>query len=249
MVQPAPGIIRSQVNLRRVGAYVLLALTALAFGFLLATQLRTQLLVPGNRVARTEALVRTVQDLESTNSAYRAQIASLRGQIDGLEAQAAQRSEATQRLRDDVATLRAHAGLTPMRGPGVTVDLGNGRPGAGATDYLVNFQDIQDVVNLLFAGGAEGVAVNGRRISPMSSFSGPAGTVVIDQGNPLYAPFQVVAVGNRSQMEQLLGDAASLGGLRNRQRAFGLALSFQGSPDLSLPAYDSTLESSFAQPS
>ena len=96
--------------------------------------------------------------------------------------------------------------------------------------------------------GAEGVAVNGHRLSPKSSFSGPAGTVVIDQGTPLYAPFQVVAVGNRNQMEQLLGDVSNLGGLRNRQRAYGLALSFQGSPDLTLPAYDSALETSFAQP-
>ncbi len=193
--------------------------------------------------------MRTVQDLEKANSGYRSEISSLRGHIDALEAQAAQRSDATQRMRDEVAALRAHAGATPLRGPGVTVDLGNGRPGAGATDYLVNFQDIQDVVNLLFEGGAEGVAVNGHRISPLSSFSGPAGTVVIDQGNPLYAPFEVVAVGNRNQMEQLLGDASSLGGLRNRQRAFGLAISFQGSPDLSLPAYDSPLETRFAQPS
>jgi uncharacterized protein YlxW (UPF0749 family) len=236
------------VTLRRTGAYLLVALTALTFGYLITAQLRAELLVPGNRVARTEALVRTVQDLETTNSAYRAQISSLRSQIDALEAQAAQRSDATQRLRDEVAGLRAHAGATPLRGPGVIVDLGNGRPGAGATDYLVNFQDIQDVANLLFQGGAEGVAVNGHRLSPLSSFSGPAGTVVIDQGNPLYAPFQVVAVGNRNQMEQQLSDVSNLGGLRNRQRAYGLALSFQGSPDLTLPAYDSTLESSFAQP-
>ncbi|HEX6349551.1 MAG TPA: DUF881 domain-containing protein [Candidatus Dormibacteraeota bacterium] len=236
------------INVRKAGAYLLVALTALAFGYLLAAQLRTQLLVPGNRVARTEALVRTVQDLEQANSGYRSQIATLQAQIDALEAQAGQRSGATQSLRDQVALLRAHAGATSLRGPGVTVALGNGQPGAGATDYLVNFQDIQDVVNLLFEAGAEGVAVNGHRISPLSSFSGPAGTVVIDQGNPLYAPFQVTAVGNRNQMEQKLGDASNLGGLRNRQRAYGLALSFQGSPDLTLPAYDSTLEVRYAQP-
>jgi len=236
------------VTLRRTGAYLLVALTALTFGYLITAQLRAELPVPSNRVVRTEALVRTVQDLESTNAGYRSQISSLRGQIDTLEAQAAQRSDTTQRLRDEVAGLRAHAGVTQLRGPGVVVDLGNGRPGAGATDYLVNFQDIQDVVNLLFQGGAEGVAVNGHRISPLSSFSGPAGTVVIDQGNPLNAPFQVVAVGNRNQMEHLMGDASKLGGLRNRQRALGLALSFQGSPDLTLAPYDSALETRFAQP-
>jgi uncharacterized protein YlxW (UPF0749 family) len=240
------------MNVRRTGAYVLVAITALAFGFLLATQIRTQLLVPGNRVARSEALVRTVQDLEKANSGYRAQIAGLRGEIDNLEAQAAQRSDATRRLQDEVAGLRAHAGATTLRGPGVMVDLGNGRPGPdtpGKTGYLVNFEDIQDLVNLLFEGGAEGIAINGHRISPLSSYSGSGGTGVIDQGNPLSAPFHVVAVGNRNQMEQLLNDPSALGDLRNRQRQFGVAVGFQGSPDLTLPAYDSGLSTSFARPS
>jgi uncharacterized protein YlxW (UPF0749 family) len=240
------------MNVRRTGAYVLVAATALAFGFLLATQVRTGLVVPGNRVARSEALVRTVHDLEKTNTQRRAQIAQLRSQIDGLESQAAQRSESARRLQAEVAELRAHAGGTAMRGPGVRVDIASGRPGngpPGTTGYLVNFEDVQDVVNLLFAGGAEGVAVNGHRISPLSSFMGSGSTVLIDQGNPMSSPFQVAAVGNRNQMEQLLADPASLGDLHNRQRRFGVAVSYQGSSDLSLPAFDSALETRYARPS
>ena len=239
------------MDVRRTGAFALVAVTALAFGFLLATQIRTQLLVPGNQVARSQALVRAVQDLEKINSGYRAQIAGLRAEINNLEAQAAQRSDATRRLQDEVAGLRAHAGATTLRGPGVTIDLGNGRPGPdqpGKTSYLVNFEDLQDLVNLLFESGAEGIAVNGHRISPLSSFSGSSGTVVIDQGNPLSSPFQVVAVGNRNQMEQSLSDPSTLGDLRNRQRQFGLALDVRGSPDLTLPASDSALSTSFAHP-
>ena len=240
------------MNVRRTGAYVLLAATALAFGFLLATQVRTQLLVPGNRVARSEALVRTVHGLEATNSGERGQIARLRAEIDELEVQAAQRSDAARRLQEEVAGLRLHAGATRLRGPGVTVDLANGRPGnddPGGTGHLVNFEDIQDVVNLLFAGGAEGVAVNGHRISPQSSFMGAGGTILIDQGNPLAPPYHLAAVGNRSQMEQLLAEPAALGDLRNRQRRFGLGVDYRGSPDLTLPAYDSALEISYAKPS
>jgi uncharacterized protein YlxW (UPF0749 family) len=240
------------MNVRRTGAYVLVAATALAFGFLLATQVRTELVVPGNRVARSEALVRTVQDLEKANTQKRAQVGLLRAQIDALENAAAQRSEAARHLQDEVAGLRAHAGATAMHGPGVRVDIANGRPGTEqpvTTGYLVNFEDLQDVVNLLFAGGAEGVAVNGHRISPLSSFMGSGSAVLIDQGNPLSSPFQVTAVGNRNQMEQLLADPASLGDLHNRQRLFGVTVGYQGSSDLSLPAFDSALEIHFARPS
>jgi uncharacterized protein YlxW (UPF0749 family) len=223
----------------------LVALVALATGFVFAGQVRAQLLTPSNQVARDAALVRSVQDLEAANADWRRQIADLRSQIDDLEAQAAQRSAATQELRNEVADLRSHAGLTEMHGPGVEVVLGNGVPTPGIGDqngYLVSYQDVQDLVNLLFAEGAEGVAVNGRRITPLSSFSGSEGQVVIDEGPPLTSPLKLTAVGDRNQMEGALADPSALPDIRARQVEYQLKLTFTGSPDLSLPAYDSSLQ-------
>ncbi|HLQ61682.1 MAG TPA: DUF881 domain-containing protein [Candidatus Acidoferrales bacterium] len=231
--------------------YLLVALAALALGYLLSSQVRTQLLVPSNRVARNQALVRSVHDLERTNAAYRDRISALRNEIAGLEAQAAQRSAEARQLNEKVAELRQHAGLTPLHGPGVVVELRNGPPApdpGGGTGYLISAQDLQDVVNLLFAAGAEGVAVNGRRLTPISAFSGSGSTVVIDQGPPLRAPFRVVAVGNRSEMERELGDPSNLTDLHGRQSRFSIQVSVSGGPDLELPAYDASLEVAFARP-
>jgi len=239
------------MTLDRWLAYSLLAVAALAFGFLLSTQLRTQLINPSNRVERNQALVRTVRELEGTNAADRKRITALRGEIAGLEADASLRSGTTHRLADEVDTLRAHAGMVPLHGPGVTVQLVNGRPGSeieGRSGYQVNFEDVQDLVNLLYEGGAEGLAVNGRRLSPASVFRGSGGAVIVDQGPPLASPFRIAAVGNRSQMEQLLAEPASLGDLKDRQRRFHLALDWTGAPDLALPAYDSSLEVANARP-
>lgn len=236
--------------LRRVLSYLLVALIAVVFGFLLAAQLRTQLLVPGNQVARNAALIRSVQDLEKINADDRKRVASLRSQIGDLESAAARRSDANQHLAMDVQDLRAHAGLTVLRGPGVTVVIADGRPGPdfqGRTAYLVNFEDVQDVVNGLFAGGAEGVAVNGQRVTPASAFGGSGNAVVIDQSEPLVSPFKVVAVGNRSQMEQLLAQPSVLGDLRRRTQRYGMQLAVTGSPDLSLPPADSSLSPRYAQ--
>lgn len=241
------------MNLRGARSTLLIALTALAFGFLLAGQLRLQLIAPANRVARNEALVRSVQDLERANAAYRGQIAATRLQISRQEAEAATRSELTRRLQDQVVDLRTHAGLTPLHGPGVIVEIGSGRPGSGAdasarTAHLVNFEDIQDVVNLLFQGGAEGVAVNGRRVSPLTGFRGSEGAILIDQGSPILSPYRINAVGNRSQMEQLLGDPSRLGDLRSRVTRYGVQFSYSGSPEVTLPAYDSSLQVVHATP-
>ena len=238
-------------RLRRANAPLLLALAALVFGFLLAGQLRAQLITGTNRVAQNEALARTAHDLERSNGVLRKQVSELRTEITRLQARQAERSQQGQRLQDELADLRLHAGLTRLRGPGVTVSLASGKPppdGERGTDHLVGYQDVQDVVNLLFDAGAEGVAVNGHRISPATAYRGSGTTVVIDQGPPLHSPFKFMAVGNRAEMERMLDDPTSLASLRGRQLRYQLELSWTGAPDLSLPPYDSALEAEYARP-
>jgi len=232
---------------RRVLSILVVAAVAMATGFLVAGQIKVQLLTPSNQVARYQALVRSVQELEGTNADSRQKIAELRSEIDALEAVAAQQSAATQALQNQVADLRAHAGLTPLHGPGVEVDIADGVPGvdtSGEAGYLVNFKDVQDLVNLLFANGAEGIAVNGRRITPLSAFSGSGSQVIVDQGPPISAPIKVVAVGDRLRMEAALTDPSALPDIRAREVQFQLQVSFQGGPDLALAAYDSSLDTS-----
>jgi uncharacterized protein YlxW (UPF0749 family) len=236
---------------RSLTGAALVALVALATGFVLADQVRTQLLTPSNQVARYQALVRNVQDLETTNADDRRQIADLRSQIEALESEAAARSATTQSLRNQVTDLRAHAGLVAVHGPGVEVVLRNGLPGPATTGqpgYLVNFQDVQDVVNLLFAQGAEAVAVNGRRVTPLTSFSGTEGQILIDQGPPLSSPVKVDAIGDRNRMLGALADESALPDIRARQVQFGLHLTYDGIADLSLPAYDSSLQVTHVSP-
>lgn len=231
-----------------LAVYPLVAVVALTFGFLLAIQIRSQLIPPSDRVARNAALVATVRKLDDENGRDRRHIAALRSEIAGLETAAAARSDASRRLAEQVDDLRAHAGLTPLEGPGVRLTLGNGRagaPGAGG-QYLVTYEDVQDAVNVLYAGGAEGIAVNGRRLSPESRFQGAGTSLVIDDGPPLRAPYEIDAVGDRAQMEALLGDPASLGDLKRRQDLYSLQLAWSGEGDLRLPAYDASLELKYA---
>jgi uncharacterized protein YlxW (UPF0749 family) len=230
---------------RRVVSILVVAAVALATGFLVAGQIKVQLLTPSNQVARYQALVRSIQELGASNADSRQKIAALRSHIDTLEAAAAARSAATQALQNQVADLRAHAGLTRLRGPGVEVDLADGVPGpetGGEAGYLVNFKDVQDLVNLLFAHGAEGIAVSGRRVTPLSAFAGSGSQVIIDQGPPVTAPIKVMAVGDRLRMEAALSDPSALPDIRAREVQFQLGISFSGGPDLALPAYDSSLD-------
>jgi len=65
---------------------------------------------------------------------------------------------------------------------------------------------------------------------------------VIDQGTPFASPVRVAAIGDRNRMQEALGDPAALPDVRARQIQFQLHLTFEGSPNISLPAYDSSLQ-------
>jgi hypothetical protein len=49
-------------------------------------------------------------------------------------------------------------------------------------------------------------------------------------------------------MEEMLNETGTLGDLRYRQSQYGIQFSWSGSPSLSIPAYDSSLQVSYAQP-
>jgi uncharacterized protein YlxW (UPF0749 family) len=51
-----------------------------------------------------------------------------------------------------------------------------------------------------------------------------------------------MAVGDRNRMEAALNDSSAVPDMRARQVQFQLGLTFGGSPDVTLPAYDSSLE-------
>jgi uncharacterized protein YlxW (UPF0749 family) len=226
-----------------VAWYGAIAIGALVLGFLLSAQVRSALAPASDRIGRNSQLLTTVNRLKADNVAERRRVADLRAEIATLELGAAQRSDGGGRGAEQVGDLRARAALTPLHGPGVVLTLADGK---GPAASKIGVLDVQDAVTTLFAGGAEGVAVNGSRISPVSRFQNAGNAVVIDDGSPLSGPFRIEAVGDRAAMSALLEQPATLGDLKRRQSLYSLQLLWTGSGDLRLPGYDSTLPLKFA---
>jgi uncharacterized protein YlxW (UPF0749 family) len=225
-----------------VAWYGAIAISALVLGFLLSAQVRSALAPASDRIGRNSQLVTTVNRLKADNVAERRRVADLRAEIATLELAAAQRSDGG-RGAEQVGDLRARAALTPLHGPGVVLTLADGK---GPAASKIGVLDVQDAVTTLFAGGAEGVAVNGSRISPVSRFQNAGNAVVVDDGTPLSGPFRIEAVGDRAAMSALLEQPGTLGDLKRRQQLYSLQLLWTGSADLRLPGYDSALQLKFA---
>jgi uncharacterized protein YlxW (UPF0749 family) len=123
----------------------------------------------------------------------------------------AQESALTPEEARRLSALSAWAGAEELSGPGAVVTLrdqqqarGNGDPRALAgTENAVQDTDLQTVVNGLFALGAEGVAVNGHRLTSWSAVRG-AGSAILVNYDPIEPPYEVVAVGSEQLGEDFL---------------------------------------------
>jgi uncharacterized protein YlxW (UPF0749 family) len=219
---------------------------------LAATQLRSQPLPPSNRVARDEALRKSVSQLEDQNRTLKARVQDLQASVKAGEDETARRSSAAQQLKGQLDEQQTIAGLTPLHGPGLTVLLHDGAdpndPNDRSLGWTVHYQDLQDLVNLLWANGAEAIAVNGQRVVPTTAFHYAGVNILINNASRLSGPYSVIAIGDPAALGNGLGDPDQLAELKSRNHIYGLGLSWIRSTRLSVPAYDATFLVKYAQP-
>ena len=219
---------------------------------LAATQFRSQPLASSNRLARDEALRQSVNQLEDQNGALKARVQTLQAQVKAGEDESARRSSAVQQVKALLDEQRAIAGLVALHGPGLTILLHDGvdpgDPADRSLGWTVHFQDLQDIVSLLWASGAEAVAVNGQRVVPTTSFHYAGVNILINNANRLTGPYTLTALGDPSTLANGISDPDQLAELKSRNRIYGLGLSWLRSTRLSVPAYDATFLVKSAQP-
>jgi uncharacterized protein YlxW (UPF0749 family) len=220
-------------------------LTVVLVTFLLAAavtaQVKAELVPAHNGVARDQALVQSALGLERDNATLRADIASLNQQVQGLNTQLGQRSTEAAQVQAGFQAEKELAGVTAAHGPGEVVTLADGKDphlqGETAGGWLVRYIDIQDVVNVLWAAGAEAVAVNQQRVVPSTSFF-VAGNDVLMNGVHITSPYTLAAIGDRSALDSALAQNSALAELKDRTGLYQVVFSWTSERDIQLPAYN-----------
>jgi uncharacterized protein YlxW (UPF0749 family) len=160
---------------------------------------------------------------------------------------------AAQRARGEAS--RADAGLTALHGPGITVKLndaprradGTRPPGARPDDLVVHQQDVQAVVNALWAGGGEAMTIMGVRVISTSAVRCVGNTLLLD-GRVFSPPFVVTAIGDVDGMQRALDGSDGVQLFREAAVSFGLGYQVRTEADVTVPAYDGSLTLRSAQP-
>jgi uncharacterized protein YlxW (UPF0749 family) len=166
-----------------------------------------------------------------------AQIAALRGQGGGDAAEAAR----LQRLELVSGTSAAYGPglqvvLDDSAAVGTDVGANNPRTAAGFADSgRVRDRDVQLVVNALWQSGAQGIAINGQRLTSLSAIRAAGDAILVDN-RPLVLPYTVLAIGG-PQMGAAF-DQNVTGGvyLRQLQQSYGIRFSVGPQDRVDLPA-------------
>jgi uncharacterized protein YlxW (UPF0749 family) len=236
----------------RVSLLASISLAAFLLALLGAAQLRSQAVPPSNRYARDEVLRRSVQDLEAQRQGLSTRVRDLRGRVQQLENESARRSSAAQAAKTELDRKRVTVGLSALHGPGIAVTVHDGRNPNDPTDrslgWVVHYQDLQDLVNLLWAQGAEAITVNDQRVVPTTSFFYAGVNILVNTASRLTGPYVVTAIGDPPALVAGMTDPNHLGELKSRSRIYGLDLSWQRLSRASVRAYDATFILKYAQP-
>ena len=141
-------------------------------------------------------------------------------------------------LGGEMEQLMAFAGLTEISGTGVTVTMNDSssKGGGDMNAYLVHAEDILQVVNELYAAGAEAVSINGQRMVGGSAIS-CAGSIVMVNGVRVAAPFEIKAVGEPSVLKAALHFP---GGVVDNLAPWGIEISVKEEMTVIVPAYTQT---------
>ena len=172
-------------------------------------------------------------------------VADLRAEVDAATREIGGDSGAAARA----SKLAPPAGLTAVKGPALTVTLDDAprRPGQplpeGTTgdDVIVHQQDVQAVVNALWAGGAEAMQLMDQRVISTSAVR-CVGNVLLLQGRQYSPPYVITAVGPVDSMRAALAQDNVVRVYREYVKRFGLGYREQVHRSATLPAYTGALE-------
>lgn len=231
---------------------VSMAVILAAAAFLAVTQIRNELLIrqqlrlPSQRL---EELGFMLREMERQRAALETQIVQLRTQLHAYEQGAAQGRGQLEALGRQLERLRALAGHTHVAGPGLIVELDDSplplRPGDDPNTVILHYTDLQGVINDLFAGGAEAVAVNGERIISATGVN-CVGTTIICNAKRLAPPYRIIAVG---PPEEMLAYLERPDGVVQALRAFAFPVKITKGVLVGVPAYRGSYRFTYARPS
>ena len=168
-------------------------------------------------------------------------------EVEELTRVSAPRSATIEKLERRADAFVTAAGRTPVAGPAIEVQLTDSKvdperlpEGFGVDDIVVHQQDVQAVVNALWAGGAEAMMIQDQRIVSTSAVRCVGNTLIL-QGRVYSPPYRIRAIGDTSALEDILGQSPEIAIYLEYVKAVGLGYEVKTFDELEFPAYTGSI--------
>jgi uncharacterized protein YlxW (UPF0749 family) len=179
-------------------------------------------------VQRAAAQTASTDSLASQDVQLRQQIASAR------DAALAGASTGNQ-LQATITRLELAVGGDPVTGPGLSVVLDDAAGGGSNSLGIIYDTDLQSVANALWSSGAEAIAINGQRLSSLSSIR-EAGDAILVNYRPLAPPYTVQAIGAPGSLPGTFAATETAHLYTTWSQIYGLRFTVTAASRLTLPS-------------
>jgi uncharacterized protein YlxW (UPF0749 family) len=223
---------------RKVSPTLMLGL--LALGLLLgiaALQVRQN---AGVISAERESLVDRIRTATTEADQLERDLTDLESAIVEIEAGRLDSRVMSDALRESIAVTQGIAGTRSVTGPGIVVEINADGDGGPEPQESVLDLDIQQVVNGLWAAGAEAVAVNGQRVTGLTAIRS-ANNVILVNFRPLNPPYEVSAIGDARTLGSRFLEGPGGAWLLAAGSTAGIRFDVRNEQSLTLPAASAAL--------
>lgn len=223
-----------------IAVFVIVALS----GFLLSTNVRVNrtVTVTNDTADLVEHGVDEATQLQKDVNDLSTQVSNL---TDALNADGSNTASAN---TDDTGS---NLMLPALEGAGVTVTLddsplwetavNNNGSTTNINDYVIHQQDVESVVNALWAGGADAMMIMDQRVLFNSAVI-CSGNVLSLHGQKYAPPFTISAIGDPAQLRKALNDSQAITILKQYVTAFGIGYKVEDKDNLQFPATAALLQ-------
>lgn len=231
--------------LSRLSVFVVLALC----GLLLFTSSST------SRGTELRAEIASLPDLARERSAQgeklEEEVSALQADVDRLVADTAQGDSTVFQNQETAERMGERTGLVDVAGPGLEIELTDGpssalrNPDVSAADLLIHQQDLEAVVNAMWAGGASAVSVQDQRLIGTSSMRCVGNTLRINS-QVFSPPYKIKAIGPVAELESALDESPQIKVYMQYVDRVGLGWSLSRHDAMIIPAYQGSLDIDYA---
>ncbi|WP_162007878.1 DUF881 domain-containing protein [Heliorestis convoluta] len=236
---------------QRVQAIIIATVICFFVGFSLMVQWRTQAeITKAAEGYSVDELTSKLIQIEQSKDALSAQIMELRAQLNRYR----EGEDSRQALEQTLERTRLDAGFVALEGPGVIITLDDSPLAQdfqfssldNLNDYYIHDWYLRELVNALWTGGAEAIAINHQRlISTSEIFCG--GTTIFVNRDFITPPFVIKAVGDPKNLSASVNMVSISLMLRDYRQRYGITFDVLPSEKLEIPAYRSDIRFRYAR--